>query len=625
MQPIHDACLRGHLDVVKWLAQHYDVLLTVDTKSGRQPVHWAIVGGHLELVKWLSGQEGASFTANDKVGSQPIHLACRKGHLNIVKWLSEQKGVSLTVTYIFGQPIYEACLGGHLDVVKWLSEQEGVSLTVKKKNGRQPIHDACWQGHLDVIKWLAQQEEVSLTAEDNRGDTALHVAASSGHVGVVSMLLDAEADVNAKLPSGITALHTASGNGHAGVISVLLKARADVHAKHEGDWTPLHFAVRTNLQFHCDGCKREIVDNFWTCDDCRERSFDYSFDYCETCHNNFKCGNISHLPRHTSSLFNLDDKTKGVFESVSALLKAGSEVNAKDIKGFTTLHSACRLGNTITVRILLEGKADPHSCNKFQQTPLHNTSSSKNAEMLLNRNANVNTRDMNGWRPLHFAAKQGCVEVAEFLVHHKADIRARTSNGKIPLDLCEEAAAANSRSNDLRSKDQFQELLNILKQAARNKPGGLSRDLMQMHEQSAQGAYSPLLNVKQFNDNDAQSVLSSRASVATTKSAASALPLLSSKGKDCSFWLKGVCRKGDNCNFIHDPQKQGIARAGQQVDGSAGGTRFIPPGIGETGHAASTPTRPLSSNKRASAPRANVATTSKNPFSMLEERGGDDE
>jgi len=245
--------------------------------------------------------------------------------------------------------------------------------------------------------------------------------------------------------------------------------------------------------------------------------------------------------------------------------------------------------------------------------------------MLLNRNANVNARNKDGWRPLHFAAKQGCVEMAEFLVQHKADIRARTSNGKIPLDLCQEAAAVSSRSNDLKSTDQFRELLSLLKQAARDKPAGLSHDLMQMHEQSAQGAFSPLLNVKQIDESDAQSVLSSRVSAATTKSAASARPLISRKGKDCSYWLSGGCRKGDSCNFLHDPQKEGIVRASQRIDGSAGGARFIPPSASETGRAASMTVRPSHSKQKASAPRTNIAATSKNPFSMLEEGGDDDE
>ena len=60
---------------------------------------------------------------------------------------------------------------------------------------------------------------------------ALHVAASNGHASVVRVLLNAEADINAKDgEDDRTALGLAAWNGHESVVRLLLEYR-DVDIK----------------------------------------------------------------------------------------------------------------------------------------------------------------------------------------------------------------------------------------------------------------------------------------------------------------------------------------------------------------------------------------------------------
>jgi hypothetical protein len=169
-QPIHFACINGHLEVAKWLSGQAGVSLTAEDKTGRQPIRFACMNGQLEVAKWLSELAGVSLTAEGQNGLQLIRAACINGQLDVAKWLSEQAGVSLTAEGQNGrQPIHFACINGHLEVAKWLSEQAGVSLTAEGQNGRQPIHFACINGQLDVAKWLSEQEGVSMSAKDKKG------------------------------------------------------------------------------------------------------------------------------------------------------------------------------------------------------------------------------------------------------------------------------------------------------------------------------------------------------------------------------------------------------------------------------------------------------------------------
>lgn len=60
----------------------------------------------------------------------------------------------------------------------------------------------------------------------------MHYAAFEGHVDVTTLLLDRQADIEAREESSSnTALHVAAVEGHTEVIQVLIERRADMEAK----------------------------------------------------------------------------------------------------------------------------------------------------------------------------------------------------------------------------------------------------------------------------------------------------------------------------------------------------------------------------------------------------------
>ena len=69
-QPIHHACMRGHLELVQWLVQQQGASLSAQDRKGDQPVDWARVCGHMGVVEWLVEQAVSSHCSTDPEGSQ---------------------------------------------------------------------------------------------------------------------------------------------------------------------------------------------------------------------------------------------------------------------------------------------------------------------------------------------------------------------------------------------------------------------------------------------------------------------------------------------------------------------------------------------------------------------------
>src|SRR5215510_5849556 len=129
---------------------------------------------------------------------------------------------------------------------------------------------------------------------------------------------------------------------------------------------------------------------------------------------------------------------------IDALLKAGADPNTKNPEGETALMAVARSGKVDAARRLLEAGADVNAKEEWGgQTALMWAAAQSQAEMvklLASKGADLNARgvirqwerkiiteprpkDMNkgGFTPLIYAAREGCVECARYLVEAGAD------------------------------------------------------------------------------------------------------------------------------------------------------------------------------------------------------------
>ncbi|KAJ3424492.1 ankyrin repeat-containing protein [Anaeramoeba flamelloides] len=95
-------------------------------------------------------------------------------------------------------------------------------------------------------------------------------------------------------------------------------------------------------------------------------------------------------------------------ESIKILLEFHSNINCKNVDGWTPLHMACRYQNQL-----------------------------KKIIPLIKAGGNVNSKDLRNWRPLHFACRYFAnVEIVNYLIKNGAKINVITKDNFTPLHFC---------------------------------------------------------------------------------------------------------------------------------------------------------------------------------------------
>lgn len=118
-------------------------------------------------------------------------------------------------------------------------------------------------------------------------------------------------------------------------------------------------------------------------------------------------------------------------------LKAGADVNAKDVVLYTALHFAARENYMLIALILLERGADIEAKTNYGRTPLHEAvyyGSTEVCELLLEYGADVNAKDKKDFTPLHLAVGEGYDWLVELLLEHGADVNAKDFKGNTAYD-----------------------------------------------------------------------------------------------------------------------------------------------------------------------------------------------
>jgi len=135
--------------------------------DGDEPLHCACLGGHLDIAQWLHS-EGAPVDGAFSDG-EPLHRACSEGHLGVAQWL-QREGASVNATDDNGiTPLHKACIYGRLEIAQWL-HRAGASLNATDKDGRTPLHLACAFGELETADWLCSAG-ADATFKDTDGNT----------------------------------------------------------------------------------------------------------------------------------------------------------------------------------------------------------------------------------------------------------------------------------------------------------------------------------------------------------------------------------------------------------------------------------------------------------------------
>jgi len=146
---------------------------------------------------------------------------------------------------------------------------------------------------------------------------------------------------------------------------------------------------------------------------------------------------------------------------VELLLSKGAKADEENVWGYGSLLVAARNGRANLVKLLVDYGADVNGeKNKFRRPPLCDTSNAQVAEALIANGADVNWRDERRATPLHSIARQGITAIAGVLLGHGADINTEDSAGWTPLSMAAERGQKNmvefliTKGADLNAKDK---------------------------------------------------------------------------------------------------------------------------------------------------------------------------
>jgi uncharacterized protein len=211
------ACEKGDaLEVRKLLGE--GVSPNAARSSGASALTYAIAGRHTEVVRLLL--EAKADPNRASLGMAPLFLASEKGDVKTVELL----------------------LRHGADVNARL---EAVDEEMKVRNGDTPIVASAAPGISSATARLLIKAGANVNAKADNGKTAVIQAVASENLDVLKALLEAKADVRARMepPEAIDALSLAVGKGRPDMVEVLIAAGADVNVKLDDEVTLLEFAI----------------------------------------------------------------------------------------------------------------------------------------------------------------------------------------------------------------------------------------------------------------------------------------------------------------------------------------------------------------------------------------------
>lgn len=379
------------------------------TSSPPDPIFAACVLGFREIVQNLLRQRSRRrfrgvprvLNSTSKIleslnadGETCLRLASAYGHHEVVQLLLLEKAATVNKAEgIFKETaLHVAAKEGH-EVVARLLLDNGAEINAKDLGGKMPLQKTAQAGHEAVARLLLNRGAL-VNAKDSYSATALLEAVEHGHNMVVQLLLDHGAEVR-----GSMALHKAACQGYETIARALCTTKDRlINAKDDGGNTALHLAASQGNREGNLGIVQLILNE------------DAEVDVKN-------CIGLTALHFAASC---------GSHVIVQLLLDRGAEIDAKDMDERTALrHAIQREHHEVMTRFLLNKGAEVRS---EKTTSYHAT-----VRLLLDRGAEINTKDAEESTALHSAVMQGHHEMVKLLLDRGAEINTKDAKGLTAL------------------------------------------------------------------------------------------------------------------------------------------------------------------------------------------------
>uniref|UniRef100_A0A668AGR8 Palmitoyltransferase n=1 Tax=Myripristis murdjan TaxID=586833 RepID=A0A668AGR8_9TELE len=161
-------------------------------------LHWAAINNRIDLVKYYISKGAIVDQLGGDLNSTPLHWATRQGHLSMVVQLLKYGADPSLIDGEGCSCVHLAAQFGHTSIVAYLIAK-GQDVDMMDQNGMTPLMWAAYRTHSVDPTRLLLTFNVSVNLGDKyHKNTALHWAVLAGNTTVISLLLDANANVDAQ-------------------------------------------------------------------------------------------------------------------------------------------------------------------------------------------------------------------------------------------------------------------------------------------------------------------------------------------------------------------------------------------------------------------------------------------
>ncbi len=269
----------------------------------------------------------------------------------------------------------------------------GADVNAFDATGMTPLMIAASEGKTAIAELLIQAgADVKLAGQD--GTTALMRAASANRIDILKLLMTKGADVNMKNTGGMTALMVAAFGGYSDAVRQLIASKADPNAKDNQGRTALMAAATSGDLATLDLLLAAGADP--------------------------AAADAGHGTPMTYAA------AEGQAGAMEALERKGIKPNAGD---FALAAAGC---HPAAVRLALASGLAPNGI-EGEVVPLLSAAAVNCVEvvqLLLERHADVNAKDGDGWTALMKAAQAGHADMVRQLMEHGADMNVADTNGR---------------------------------------------------------------------------------------------------------------------------------------------------------------------------------------------------
>jgi len=291
-----------------------------------------------------------------------------------------------------GQSLGDAVLYNDAKAVQTLIAK-GANVNEMDETGMTPLMIAASEGRTAIAKTLIDAG-ADVKQASGEGTTALMRAASANRVDVMALLVSKGADVNAKNNGGMTALMVAAFGGYPDAVRALLTNKADPNAKDNQG--------RTALMAGATSGNAAVVDTLLKA----------GADATAT-----DAGHGSPMTYAAA---------EGYAAVMQVLQRAGLKPNAGDL---ALAAAGC---HTDAVTLALASGVGVNGADG-QIVPLLTAAGANCVDvvrLLLDRGADVNAKDGDGWTALMKAAQAGHPDMVRLLMQHGADMSIADKDGR---------------------------------------------------------------------------------------------------------------------------------------------------------------------------------------------------